>query len=69
MISLQDVGGGSVQNGTRNSLARIPLRWMVRECFKVDTGIIFDGHMLKHEIGLDVDSISQAPNPLSPQTH
>lgn len=58
-----------MQNGTRNSLARIPLRWMVRECFKVDAGIIFDAHMLKHEIGLDVDSILQAPNPLPPQTH
>ncbi|KAI6012771.1 hypothetical protein F5J12DRAFT_904840 [Pisolithus orientalis] len=29
-----DVGGGSVENGTRHSLARIPLRWMIREIFK-----------------------------------
>jgi hypothetical protein len=64
-----DVGGGSVQNGTRNSLARIPLRWMIRECFKVDCGIIFDGHMLKHEVGLDIGSILQAPHPLSPESH
>jgi hypothetical protein len=42
---------------------------MIRECFKVDTGIIFDAHMLKHEVGLDTDSIFQAPNPLSPETH
>ncbi|KAF9786823.1 hypothetical protein BJ322DRAFT_1052259 [Thelephora terrestris] len=64
-----DIGGGSVQNGTRHSLARIPLRWMIRECFKVDTGIIFDAHMLNHEVGLDTDSIFNAPNPLSPETH
>jgi hypothetical protein len=36
-----DVGGGSVLNGTRHSLARIPLRWMIREIFKADVGIIF----------------------------
>ena len=43
-------------NGERNSLARIPLRWMIRECFKVKTGIIFDAHMLRHEVGLDIGS-------------
>ncbi|KAG9085358.1 hypothetical protein FRC07_013392, partial [Ceratobasidium sp. 392] len=32
-----DVGGGSVKNGERYSLARISLRWMVRQCFKCDT--------------------------------
>ncbi|KAJ7665096.1 hypothetical protein DFH06DRAFT_1186619 [Mycena polygramma] len=36
-----DVGGGSVLNGTRPNLAHIPLRWMIRECFKADTGMIF----------------------------
>ncbi|EJC98191.1 uncharacterized protein FOMMEDRAFT_31962 [Fomitiporia mediterranea MF3/22] len=45
-----DVGGGSVPHTTRNSLARIPLRWMIRECFRMDTGIIFDKKMLA-EIG------------------
>jgi hypothetical protein len=54
-----------VKNGTRHSLARIPLRWMIRECFKAHTGIIFDAHMLKHELGLDIESIYQAPKPLS----
>jgi hypothetical protein len=39
---------------------------MIRECFKVNAGIIFDAHMLKHEVGLDIDSISAAPKPLSP---
>lgn len=33
-----DVGGGSVKNGERYSLARISLRWMIRQCFKCDTG-------------------------------
>ncbi|KAJ7022588.1 hypothetical protein C8F04DRAFT_1137769 [Mycena alexandri] len=47
-----DVGGGSVPNDTRNSLARIPLRWMIRECFKADTGILFDAGRLQ-ELGLD----------------
>jgi hypothetical protein len=49
---LSDVGGGSVSNGERHSLARIPLRWMIKECFDVKTGIIFDAHMLKHQVGL-----------------
>ncbi|KAJ7206376.1 hypothetical protein GGX14DRAFT_568347 [Mycena pura] len=47
-----DVGGGSVANDTRHSLARIPLRWMVRECFKAKTGIMFDAARLL-ELGLE----------------
>ena len=66
--ALSDVGGGSVKNGQRHSLARIPLRWMIRECFKVNTGIVFDAHMLMHEVGLDIDSITKAPEPLLPAT-
>ncbi|KAL4252473.1 hypothetical protein ABKN59_002784 [Abortiporus biennis] len=46
-LNVVDVGGGSVANGTRYSLARIPLRWMIRECFKCDTGIIFDAALLQ----------------------
>ena len=56
-------------NGRRHSLARIPLRWMIRECFNAKTGIIFDAHMLKHQVGLDIDSDTAlgAPQPvLSP---
>ncbi|KAJ7887211.1 hypothetical protein B0H13DRAFT_2342495 [Mycena leptocephala] len=34
------VGGGSVLNGTRPNLAHIPLRWMIRECFKARTGVL-----------------------------
>lgn len=51
-----DIGGGSVPNGTRYSLARIPLRWMVRECFKANTGILFNTESLR-EIGLDPNTI------------
>jgi hypothetical protein len=51
-LSFPDVGGGSVANGTRNSLARIALRWMVRECFKTNSGIMFNTERLR-EIGLD----------------
>lgn len=68
-FSSQDVGGGSVKNGERNSLARIPLRWMIRECFNANSGIIFDAHMLKHEVGLDIENIFKAPKALSPETH
>ncbi|KXN92070.1 hypothetical protein AN958_10122 [Leucoagaricus sp. SymC.cos] len=42
-----DVGGGSVPNDTRPNLAHIPLRWMIREMFKMNTGIIFKSEMLR----------------------
>ncbi|KAK7000315.1 hypothetical protein R3P38DRAFT_1844540 [Favolaschia claudopus] len=47
-----DVGGGSVSNDTPHNLARIPLRWMVRECFKTESGIMFDTDGLR-KLGLD----------------
>ena len=52
----QDVGGGSVKNKTRYSLGRISLRWMVRECFKAKTGILFISVRLP-DIGLDPSSM------------
>ncbi|KAJ7621997.1 hypothetical protein DFH06DRAFT_1009614 [Mycena polygramma] len=51
-----DIGGGSVVNETKHNLARIPLRWMVRECFKTNSGIMFDTEGLR-SIGLDPDSL------------
>ncbi|KAF9554064.1 hypothetical protein CPC08DRAFT_713209 [Agrocybe pediades] len=51
-----DVGGGSVTNNTRNSLSRIPLRWMVRECFKAKTGILFYKDSFK-SVGLDYNML------------
>lgn len=41
-----------MSNKTQNSLARIPLRWMVRECFKANSGILFLSERLT-DIGLD----------------
>ncbi|KAI0713137.1 hypothetical protein C8T65DRAFT_739009 [Cerioporus squamosus] len=51
-----DVGGGSVLDEEKHSLARIPLRWMIRECFRTNTGIRFHSELLK-DIGLDPDTL------------
>lgn len=48
-----DVGGGSVENSTPHALACVPLRWMIREIFHCNTGIIFDASMLQ-QIGLSL---------------
>ncbi|KAG7090390.1 hypothetical protein E1B28_009509 [Marasmius oreades] len=48
-----DIGGGSVSNDTKPNLARIPLRWMIRECFKTNTGIMFYADMLEEIMGVD----------------
>lgn len=63
-----DVGGGSVPNSTVHSLASISLRWMVRECFKTHTGILFKTEQLRG-IGMDPMSlwpeVSQRPAALT----
>lgn len=51
-----DVGGGAVKNEERHRLANIPLRWMIRQCFECDTGIIFKTKMLA-EMGIDVHTL------------
>lgn len=51
-----DVGGGAVANKERHKLSQIPLRWMIRQCFECDTGIIFNTAALA-EIGLDVHTL------------
>ena len=51
-----DIAGGSVPNGTWNSLARIPLRWMIRNCLLANTGIQFYRKTFKH-IGLDPNTL------------
>ncbi|KAJ1309349.1 hypothetical protein OPQ81_006128 [Rhizoctonia solani] len=64
-----DVGGGSVPNETKNNLARIPLRWMVRECFLNNTGILFHSSELA-EIGLSPCSlwpVVKVPTPPTPE--
>jgi hypothetical protein len=37
-----DIGGGSALNADPNSLANIPLRWMVQEIVRANCGILFD---------------------------
>ncbi|KAI0962092.1 hypothetical protein AcV7_001013 [Taiwanofungus camphoratus] len=51
-----DVGGGSVPNSSRHNLARIPLRWMIRQCFETNTGIRFHAELLK-KVGLDPEAL------------
>ncbi|KAI9661608.1 MAG: hypothetical protein M1821_008846 [Bathelium mastoideum] len=51
-----DVGGGAVANECRHMLSRIPLRWMIRQCFECNTGIIFHPASLAEQ-GLDVSSL------------
>ena len=60
-----DIGGGSVTNGTRNSLARIPLRWMIRQCFVANTGIMFHKDTLP-KVGLDPSTIFPVVLPRPP---
>ncbi|RMZ82447.1 hypothetical protein DV737_g2058, partial [Chaetothyriales sp. CBS 132003] len=51
-----DVGGGAVPNEERHKLAQIPLRWMIRQTFQCNTGIIFKTKVLA-EFGLDVHTL------------
>ncbi|TIA89608.1 hypothetical protein E3P81_02861 [Wallemia ichthyophaga] len=51
-----DVGGGAVANHTRHSLARIPLRFMLRQAFKADTGLLFSTDLLDY-YGLDLNTL------------
>ncbi|GJJ14558.1 hypothetical protein Clacol_008823 [Clathrus columnatus] len=51
-----DVGGGSVGNSSRHNLARIPLRWMIRQCFLTNSGIRFHSDLLR-TVGLDPATI------------
>ncbi|KAJ7197410.1 hypothetical protein GGX14DRAFT_545445 [Mycena pura] len=57
-----DIGGGSVLNGTRPNLAHIPLRWMIRECFKANTGIIFSAHELA-KLGIEPSHLYPSVRP------
>jgi len=54
--SFPDVGGGAVKNEVRNNLARISLRWMIRQCFILKTGILFHRNMFK-KVGLEADNL------------
>ena len=65
-----DVGGGSVANATRHSLARISLRWMIRQCFILKTGLLFHKNRFK-SIGLDPRHVlpTRPPSPPLSATH
>lgn len=65
-----DVGGGSVASNTRYSLARIPLRWMIREIFKTNVGILFHRSMFQ-QIGMDPSTLypDVVPRPLAIPMH
>ncbi|CUA67584.1 hypothetical protein RSOLAG22IIIB_07453 [Rhizoctonia solani] len=60
-----DVGGGSVKNGERYSLARISLRWIIRQCFKCNTGIMFHSNLLE-DVGLSPETLWPAVLPRPP---
>ncbi|KAF9565098.1 hypothetical protein CPC08DRAFT_630430 [Agrocybe pediades] len=60
-----DIGGGSVGNGVNPSLARIPFRWMIRECFKTNSGIMFHVDGLRRA-GLNPDSLYPYVTPRPP---
>lgn len=60
-----DVGGGSVPNDSRHNIARIPLRWMIRQCFLCNTGIRFHAELLR-TVGLDPASLFPAVKPRPP---
>lgn len=51
-----DCGGGAVPNDTRHMVSRIPLRWMLRQTFECNTGILFHTDVLA-EHGLDIDTL------------
>jgi uncharacterized protein (DUF2235 family) len=59
-----DIGGGSEPNTARHMLSRIPLRWMLRQCFECDTGILFDTVRLAQQ-GLDVHNLWPVYQPAS----
>ncbi|KAK0543963.1 hypothetical protein OC845_005856 [Tilletia horrida] len=51
-----DVGGGAAPNGARHSLARVPLRWMIRQTFECNTGILWQTERLA-ELSLDIHTM------------
>jgi len=54
-----------VKNGVKPSLARISLRWMIREIFRTNTGIIFSSIALAR-IGMDPSSLYPVVLPRGP---
>jgi len=63
-----DIGGGAVSNVERHKLAQIPLRWMIRQAFECNTGILFKTAVLA-EHGLDVHMLWPKYKRYSAPTH
>lgn len=57
---LLDVGGGSVPNHTRWSLANIPLRWMIKEILEAQPGIIFRDDPRLADMGIYLNPLAGA---------
>jgi hypothetical protein len=55
-MNIADIGGGAVANDIRHRLSHIPLRWMFRQCFECNTGILFDTTGLIEQ-GLDINTL------------
>lgn len=62
-----DVGGGAVKNEERHKLSQIPLRWMIRQTFACNTGLLFHTEKLA-EIGLDIHTLHPYYLPLNKPT-
>lgn len=56
-----DVGGGAVPDEEQHMLSRIPLRWMIQQCFECNTGIIF-GTAALAEAGIDIPILVSISN-------
>ncbi|KAF9559466.1 hypothetical protein CPC08DRAFT_666484 [Agrocybe pediades] len=68
-----DVGGGSVKNETKPNLAHIPLRWMIRQCFLANTGMMFYKDDMKKKFHLDPDTlypvVKKRPQAIAPKVN
>lgn len=53
-----DVGGGSVDNNETITLSKLSLRWMLKECFRNNTGILFSEKDVKEMTGLSAADLT-----------
>ncbi|KAN0064401.1 hypothetical protein ACQY0O_002599 [Thecaphora frezii] len=63
-----DVGGGATENRLPFCLSRIPLRWMIRQCFACDTHILFCVDELKKMGFSNPDALPNSYKPAQPHT-
>jgi hypothetical protein len=61
-----DVCGGLADHNAPFSLARIPLRWMICECLRLNVGIIFKSEQLRR-IGFDMNRLHPLIQPRLPR--